>query len=202
MSLAEPVRLAEEQVAATGAVLARAFANDPFFTYVLSDPVERERLMPPFMTAWTRYGLLFGEVYVTVGPVEACAIWLPPSAVIGRTEERSDRAGLTAVVSTFSDGARARYHAMGQHQGRVREAAPSVPHWHLPFITDTGSPPSSASSRQRASRAGTPSRATATPGTEPPTVRRTAPRSSSAPTISNQGVSAKPPWPHLGGCRA
>jgi ribosomal protein S18 acetylase RimI-like enzyme len=134
MSLAEPVRLAEEQVAATGAVLARAFANDPFFTYVLSDPVERERLMPPFMTAWTRYGLLLGEVYVTAGPVEACAIWLPPSAVIGRTEEHSDRAGVTAVVSTFSDGARARYHAMGQHQGRVREAAPSVPHWHLPFI--------------------------------------------------------------------
>jgi GNAT superfamily N-acetyltransferase len=134
MSLAEPVRLAEGQVAASGAVLARAFANDPFFTYVLSDPVERERLMPPFMTAWTRYGFLFGEVYVTTGPVEACAIWLSPSAVIARTEERSDRAGVTAVVSTFSDGARARYHAMGQHQRRVREAAPSVPHWHLPFI--------------------------------------------------------------------
>jgi hypothetical protein len=43
MRLAEPVRLAEGQVAAAGAVLARAFANDPFFTYVLSDPVERER---------------------------------------------------------------------------------------------------------------------------------------------------------------
>ena len=41
MSLAEPVRLAEGQVAATGAMLARAFANDPFFTCVLSDPVER-----------------------------------------------------------------------------------------------------------------------------------------------------------------
>ena len=38
MSLAEPVRLAEGQVAAAGAVLARAFANDPFFTCVLSDP--------------------------------------------------------------------------------------------------------------------------------------------------------------------
>ena len=70
--------------------------------------------MPPFMTAWTRYGLLFGEVYVTAGPVEASAIWLPPSAAI-RTEERMDRAGLTAVVSAFSDGARARYDAMGQH---------------------------------------------------------------------------------------
>ena len=38
MSLAEPVRLAEGQVAASGAVLARAFADDPFFTSVLSDP--------------------------------------------------------------------------------------------------------------------------------------------------------------------
>jgi GNAT superfamily N-acetyltransferase len=134
MSLAEPVRLAEWQVAASGAVLARAFANDPFFTYVLSDPVERKRLMPPLMVAWTRYGLLFGEVYVTAGPVEASAIWLPPRAAIGRTEERTHRAGLTAVVSAFSDGARARYDAVFQDHDRVRGAAQSVPHWYLVLI--------------------------------------------------------------------
>ena len=133
MSLAEPVRLAEGQVAASGAVLARAFADDPFFTYTLADPVERERLMPPFMTAWTRYGLLFGEVYVTAGPVEASAIWLPPDAVM-RTPERRERAGLTAVINAFSDGARARYDAMVQHLRHVREAAQSVPHWYLPLI--------------------------------------------------------------------
>ena len=55
----------------------RAFADDPLLTHVLSDPVERERLMPPFMTAWTRYGLLFGEVYVTAGPVDASATEQP-----------------------------------------------------------------------------------------------------------------------------
>ena len=120
-------------MAASGAVLARAFADDPVFTYMLSDPVERERLMPPFMTAWTRYGLLFGEVDVTAGPVEASAIWLPPDAVV-RTAERRERAGLTAVVSAFSDGARARYDALVQHHGRVREAAQSVPHWYLSLI--------------------------------------------------------------------
>jgi len=131
MSLAEAVRLAEGQVVASGAVLARAFANDPFFTYVLSDPAERERLMPPLMTAWTRYGLLFGEVYVTAGPVEASAIWLAPGA---QTEAHREQAGLTAVVSAFSVGARAHYDAIVQHQSRIREAVPSVPHWHLPFI--------------------------------------------------------------------
>jgi hypothetical protein len=62
MRLSEPVRLAEGQVAAAGAMLARAFANDPVFTYILADPVERERLMPPYLAAWTRYGLLFGVV--------------------------------------------------------------------------------------------------------------------------------------------
>lgn len=133
MSLAEPVRLAEGQVAASGAVLARAFADDPFFTYTLADLVERERLMPSFMTAWTRYGLLFGMVDVTAGAVEASAIWLPPDAVV-RTPERRERAGLTAVIAAFSDGARARYDAMVQHLGRIVEAAPSVPHWHLPWI--------------------------------------------------------------------
>ena len=133
MRLAEPVRLAEGQVAASGAVLARAMANDPVFTYMLSDPVERERLMPPLMAAWTRYGLLFGEVDVTAGPVEASAIWLPPSCD-RRTEERRDRAGLTAVVSAFSDGARARYDAVVQDHDRVRGAAQSVPHWYLVLI--------------------------------------------------------------------
>ena len=133
MRLAEAVRLAEGQVAASGAVLARAFADDPFFTYTLADPVERGRLMPPFMTAWTRYGLLFGMVDVTAGAVEASAIWLPPDAVV-RTPERRERAGLTAVIAAFSDAARARYDAMVQHLGRIVEAAPSVPHWHLPWI--------------------------------------------------------------------
>jgi hypothetical protein len=99
MSLAESVRLAEGQVAASGAVLARAFADDPLFTYSLADPVERERLMPPLMTAWTRYGLLFGVVDVTAGPVEASAIWLPPDAVV-RTPERRERAGVSTRLAT------------------------------------------------------------------------------------------------------
>src|SRR5262245_21604101 len=133
MRLAEPVRLAEGQVAASGAVLARAFADDPLFTHSLSDPVERERLMPPFMTAWTRYGLLFGEVYVTAGPVEASAIWLPPSAVV-RTPERRERAGVTAVVDAFSDGARARLDELVHCLDRARETAEPIPHWYLLFI--------------------------------------------------------------------
>jgi GNAT superfamily N-acetyltransferase len=111
-------------------VLARAFADDTLYTHVFSDPVERERLLPPLMAAWTRYGLLFGEVDVIAGPVEASAIWLPPSAVV-RTEERRERAGVTAVLNAFSDGARARFDAMVHRLGQVREAAPSAPHWHL-----------------------------------------------------------------------
>ena len=61
MKQPEPVRLVEGQIAASGEVLARAFADDPFFAHALSDPVERGRLMAPLMPACTRYGLLFGE---------------------------------------------------------------------------------------------------------------------------------------------
>jgi GNAT superfamily N-acetyltransferase len=133
MECPAPIRLAEEQVEASGTVLVRAFADDPLFAHALSDPVERGRLMPPLMVAWTRYGLLFGEVDVPAGPVEASAIWFPPSAG-ARTEERRERAGLTAVVSAFSDGARARLDAMVHHLGRIREPTESIPHWYLLFI--------------------------------------------------------------------
>jgi hypothetical protein len=133
MRQAEPVRLAEGQVAASGAVLARAFADDPLFTHSLSDPFERERLMPPLMAAWTRYGLLFGVVDVTAGPVEASAIWLPPDAVV-RTPERRERAGLTAVIDAFSNGARARLDELVHCLDQAREAAEPIPHWYLLFI--------------------------------------------------------------------
>jgi GNAT superfamily N-acetyltransferase len=133
MKRAEPVRLAEAQIMPSAEVLARAFADDLYFTYFLADPVERGRLMLPLMAAWTRYGLLFGEVYVTAGPVEASAIWLPPGGVL-RTDERRERAGLTAVVTALSTGARARYDVIVQEHRRVREAAESIPHWHLAFI--------------------------------------------------------------------
>ena len=133
MKRPEPVRLAEGQVAASGEVLAQAFAHDPFFSHALADPVERGRLLPPFMVACTRYGLLFGEVYVTGGPVEASAIWLPPGAGI-RTEERNEQAGLTAAINAFSDGARARFVAMAHHMDGIRERARSTPHWYLLLI--------------------------------------------------------------------
>ena len=42
-----------------------------------------------------------------------------------------ERAGRTAVVSAFSDGARARYDAIVQDHSRIREAAQFVPHWYL-----------------------------------------------------------------------
>ena len=82
------------------------------------------------MMTWTRYGLLFGEVDVTAGLAEASAIRLPPGDA-SQTAEYRERVGLTAVVSAFSDGARARYDAIVQDHSRVREIAQSVPHWYL-----------------------------------------------------------------------
>jgi hypothetical protein len=128
LSLAQPVRLAEGQVAASGAALARAFANDPFFG-VLSTPSSGaphaaahgglDAVRPPF-----------GEVYVTAGLVEASAIWLTPGA--GRRTEERRPSGVTAVVSVQRRGASALPRDEPAPR-RVREAALSVPHRHLPL---------------------------------------------------------------------
>ena len=57
---ARAVRLRDSQVDASGFVLARAFADDPFFRDILPDDAERERVRPAFMIACTPYGQFFG----------------------------------------------------------------------------------------------------------------------------------------------
>jgi hypothetical protein len=59
------VRLAEQDVSAAAAALARAFQDDPLQTYVFPDPVERAARSPAHFAPLLRYGLLFGEVLTT-----------------------------------------------------------------------------------------------------------------------------------------
>lgn len=67
-----------DQVREIAAVLGRAFAEDPFYTYIM--PNERARLsqLRWWMTCMTRYGFEYGQVYTTPEPIVGAAIWLKP----------------------------------------------------------------------------------------------------------------------------
>lgn len=71
------ISLLSTQVRQAAALMARAFHDDPFFTFVLPDPVRRERVLPWLFGRTISYGLRYGRVYTTPS-FEGIALWLGP----------------------------------------------------------------------------------------------------------------------------
>ena len=82
-------RLADEQVAAAGAAVARAFQEDLAARYVLPHAGRRQRVLRELLAGYVRYGHRFGEAYTTAGTPQGVALWLPPP---GRKEPGVQRA--------------------------------------------------------------------------------------------------------------
>jgi hypothetical protein len=66
MEEASVVRLLSTQVPEAGAVIGRAFWNDPLTLYVLPDETHRREAIGPWFESVVRYGDLFAEVYTTL----------------------------------------------------------------------------------------------------------------------------------------
>src|SRR5947209_20611686 len=103
----ETVRLQDQQLTTAAEVLARAFFDDPLFTYTFPDEDERGRLMMPVMGVGVRIGHLYGEVYTSSGTVEGAAVWQRPDT--GElTPERLVATGFPAGPAQRSEESAAR----------------------------------------------------------------------------------------------
>jgi GNAT superfamily N-acetyltransferase len=77
---AEPriIQLTAARIREAGAVLSRAFYDDPLMKYIFPDDAKRARLLPWYMSVWVRYGCAYGEVNTTAGDVRGVAVRFPP----------------------------------------------------------------------------------------------------------------------------
>jgi ribosomal protein S18 acetylase RimI-like enzyme len=91
-------RIREDQIEVAAGVLARAFHSDPPMAYMVSDAVERARLLPPFMKTFVTYTSMFGDPLTTAEKPEAVALWLPLDD-FGDTPERDRQAGIDQIPS-------------------------------------------------------------------------------------------------------
>ena len=125
----EVVRLRPEQLGDASAVLARAFQNDPAWSWVLPDARRRAALLP-----WLfRLGFeaTDADVWTTPGTVRGAARWLPP----GRPRLRLPAALFAAVVMPLRlREARARFVAYARAVESMRAQAAAGPHWYLAGI--------------------------------------------------------------------
>jgi ribosomal protein S18 acetylase RimI-like enzyme len=77
LALKAGIPLVSFQIRNAAAVMARAFHEDPFFTFVLPHTVRRARLLPWIFERTISYGQHYGKVYTTAS-LEGIAMWLGP----------------------------------------------------------------------------------------------------------------------------
>ena len=125
----EIVRLRPEQIPDAAAILARAFQDDPAWSWVIPSAERRRQALPRLF----RHGfeLIEAELWTTEAPMLGCARWMAP----GRAGIHA-RAALRAIGSTpfLLRGGTSRFLAYGRAVDNMRRAAVPVPHWYLAGI--------------------------------------------------------------------
>jgi ribosomal protein S18 acetylase RimI-like enzyme len=125
----EIVLLKHAHIATAATVAARAFADDPMFTYIFPDTALRPKLLHRFMTTALRYGVLFGEVLTTADSAGS-ALWLLPNQT-DVTPARMLRAGMAALPITIGVSAFRRFLNIVSYGDQVHSQIAREPHWYL-----------------------------------------------------------------------
>jgi GNAT superfamily N-acetyltransferase len=126
---AKIVRLADPQIPAAAATLARAFHDDPLMIYAIPDPTDRVRLLPDVYARMIRFGVLTGEVYVTAETLEGVALWLPPN--VKWTRENIEASGMHETPTIIGNDAYQRYRDVVGREWQARERDMTAPCWYL-----------------------------------------------------------------------
>jgi len=126
---AEIVTLADSQISAAAATLARAFHDDPLMVYAIPEAADRARLLPGVYARMIRFGCLAGEVYATAGALEGVAVWLPPNAKW--TREKIEASGMHQMPILIGKDAYQRYREVVGREWQARERDMTGACWYL-----------------------------------------------------------------------
>lgn len=124
--------LPADKIPAAAAVLARAFHDDPIWTWTFPSEEDRARLLPWWMEVSTRYCQLFGEVHAS-GDISGVADWLTP----GNTSFPPDRllaAGYGPMREVFGERPYERFMRMLAITQPLHEEAMPGPHYYLMLL--------------------------------------------------------------------
>jgi ribosomal protein S18 acetylase RimI-like enzyme len=122
------VALTDSQVPVAGALLARAFYDDPLMIYSIPNALERERLLPEVYARMIRFGTLAGEVYTTAD-FEGVALWMPPGATWPR--EKMVASGMNEIATIIGPAAYQRYRDVVSREWQARERDMDDDCWYL-----------------------------------------------------------------------
>src|SRR5262245_57707889 len=126
------VLLAPARLDEAAAVLARAFLDDPVWSWILPGRERRERLLPWLFGVSLDGARDDGTLYVTAGEIHAVARWLGPERSRGQARLGS-LPGLALAPFRLRSGAW-RAAEFGRAHGKLRKEIAPGPHWYLAGI--------------------------------------------------------------------
>jgi ribosomal protein S18 acetylase RimI-like enzyme len=125
----EVVRLEPARLGEASDMLARAFHDDPAWTWLIPDNERRRRLLPWLFRVG--FEVTAADLWTTAGLVRGAARWLPP----GRPAMRVGPTLRALVATPFRLGsATAPFLAYGRAVEALRAEAEPGPHWYLAGI--------------------------------------------------------------------
>jgi len=126
------VGVLEHEASAVGAVLARAFFDDPLNTHLFPDEGKRARDAPEMFEVLARYDILFGRVD-RLGECDAVATWLMPGE-IAETPEKLAQAGFDQLARKVGIVPLERLEAFYSVVEDAHMRAAQEPHWYLRLL--------------------------------------------------------------------
>lgn len=128
----EPARLTSAQTKQAGEILARAFQDDPLFTYFIPDAFERQTALPPLLAMMARYSVCYGEAYATSPRLEGVACWFPPGNVEMTLWRILRIAGISFLYYFIKVGAAlSKFFSYTEYAAKLHERHAQGPHWYL-----------------------------------------------------------------------
>lgn len=126
--------VARPDVEALAGVLARAFDDDPIWTWMFPDETARRKRLPPMFRRFLRHSVSRGDTVRTDSLGRGAAIWRSPGYW---RETRSQQVRLALAMAPLFRGAGERIMALG---ATAEAHHPDEPHWYLATLgTDPGS---------------------------------------------------------------
>jgi ribosomal protein S18 acetylase RimI-like enzyme len=131
----DPVRLTSAQTKRAGETLARAFQDDPLFTYFIPDAFERQTVLPSLLAMMARYSVCYGEAYATSPRLEGVACWFPPGQAEMTLRRILRIAGISLLYYFIKVGAAlSKYFSYTTYAGKLHERHTPGSHWYLSSI--------------------------------------------------------------------
>ncbi len=127
------IQLKESQVELAAGVLARAFQDDPLWTYFFPNASKRPEKLIGMFRMFVNYSVTNGEVQATSSDLEGVAVWLP-SDNADMSPYRMMRSGGLWVMFKMIGGEMARAMRYTEYASAIHYRHAHRPHWYLQFI--------------------------------------------------------------------